>query len=59
MGGRIFVFLILCGVIRRLLYTLCVLWCAPSGDFIQFALTHQKKKIHVDMANMDVMVNFW
>ena len=43
-GGSIFVFPILFGAIKRPLYTPCVLWCAPFGDFIQYALTYIKKK---------------
>ena len=42
--GVFFVFPILFGAIRQPLYALCVLWGAPFGVFIQFALAYQKKK---------------
>ena len=44
-GWSIFVFLILFSVVRRPLYTPSVLWCAPFGVFIQFALIQKKKKL--------------
>ena len=42
MRERVFVFPIIFGAFLRLLYTPCVLWCAPFGVLIQFALTIKK-----------------
>ena len=44
-GWSIFVFPILFSVVRRPLYTPSVLWCAPFGVFIQFALIQKQKKV--------------